>query len=117
MSQPGWARHVLCLAGLSCALGLAGTVFADGATQPTVGSANVAVADPGVPRPSGKPCVVELFGDTTYTDFSNHTFSYAPPAGCQGSWSKVVLEADFSVTAGRQFHRTANIWIGGGHTS
>jgi hypothetical protein len=113
MSQHGWARHVLCLAGLSCALGFAGAVFADGATQPTIGSANVAVADPGVPRPSGKPCVVELFGDTTYTDFSNHTFSYAPPAGCQGSWSKVVLEADFSVTAGRQFDRTANIWIGG----
>lgn len=113
MSQHGWARHVMYLAGLSCALGFAGTVFADGATQPTIGSSNVAVADPSVPRPSGKPCVVELFGDTTFTDFNTRPFSYAPPTGCQGNWSKVVLEADFSVTAGRQFDRTATMWLGG----
>jgi hypothetical protein len=30
-----------------------------------------------------------------------------------GAWAKVVLTADFSVEAGRQFDRTAEIWIGG----
>ncbi|HEX7815798.1 peptide-N4-asparagine amidase [Dyella sp.] len=113
MLHRAWARHVLHLAGLSCALGFAGSALAAGASTPTVGSPDVAIADPGVPRPAGTPCVVQLFSDVSYTDFSNHTFAYAPPAGCQGSWSKVVLEADFSVTAGRQFDRTANIWIGG----
>ncbi|HWU81576.1 MAG TPA: peptide-N4-asparagine amidase, partial [Caulobacter sp.] len=40
-------------------------------------------------------------------------FSYAPPAACPGPWAKVVLEADFDVTAGRQFDRTAIIHLGG----
>ena len=113
MLHHAWARHALSLAVLSCALGLAVTAVADEAVTPTVGSPNVATADPGVPRPSAKPCVVQLFSNETYNDFSNHTFNYAPPSGCQGNWSKVVLEADFSVTTGRQFDRTANIWIGG----
>jgi len=78
-----------------------------------VGSANVAVADPVVPRPPAKACVVELFKGFTFTDFSNHPYTYAPPTGCGRSWSKVVLEADFSVTAGRQFDRTASLWLGG----
>ena len=39
-------------------------------------------------------------------------FSYAPPASCPGPWAKVILEADFSITAGIQYDRTANIWIG-----
>ncbi|QNH26002.1 peptide-N4-asparagine amidase [Xanthomonas theicola] len=85
------------------------------ATPPsfTVGSANVATADPTVPRPPGKACTVELFSGFTFRDFSNHPFTYAPPAGCGTSWSKVVLEADFAVTAGHQFDRTASLWLGG----
>lgn len=78
-----------------------------------VGSTNVTTADPIVPRPPGKPCVVQLFSDVTFTDFNARPYSYAPPASCKGSWSKVVLEADFSVTAGRQFDRTANLWLSG----
>jgi Peptide N-acetyl-beta-D-glucosaminyl asparaginase amidase A len=78
-----------------------------------VGSANVAVADPSVPRPPGKACTVELFNGFTFQDFSNHPYTYAPPVGCGKSWSKVVLEADFSVTAGRQFDRTASLWLAG----
>ncbi|WP_158881218.1 peptide-N4-asparagine amidase [Rhodanobacter sp. L36] len=78
-----------------------------------VGSTNVTTADPTVPRPLGKPCVVQLFTDVTFTDFNSRPYSYTPPASCKGSWSKVVLEADFSVTAGRQFDRTANLWLGG----
>jgi hypothetical protein len=101
--------------------GLFGCVFACGAsgaisaTSPgfNVGSANVAIADPPVPRPPGKACTVQLFSGFTFRDFSDHPYSYAPPTGCGTSWSKVVLEADFSVTAGRQFDRTASLWLGG----
>jgi hypothetical protein len=78
-----------------------------------VGSANVAIADPSVPRPPGKACTVELFNGFTFRDFSNHPYTYAPPVGCGKSWSKVVLEADFAVTAGRQFDRTASLWLAG----
>jgi len=78
-----------------------------------VGSGNVTVADPTVPRPPGKPCVVQLFSNDTFDDYSTRPFSYAPPANCHGPWAKVVLTADFSVTAGIQFDRTATIWLGG----
>jgi hypothetical protein len=78
-----------------------------------IGSANTATADPPVPRPATTPCVVTLFNDIAFADFSSKFFSFAPPATCPGPWAKVVLEADFSIQAGRQFDRTANIWLGG----
>lgn len=78
-----------------------------------VGSANTVTADPPVPRPSTEPCVVQLFTNVRFADFSPKLFSYAPPVGCPGPWAKVVFEGDFSVTAGRQFDRSGNIWIGG----
>ncbi|HEY8683521.1 MAG TPA: peptide-N4-asparagine amidase [Rhodanobacter sp.] len=83
------------------------------ASSSPVGSTNVTVADPGVPRPPGTPCAVQLFSDVTFTDFNTRPYAYAPPAGCGTHWSKVVLEADFAVTAGRQFDRTATLWLGG----
>ncbi|HKD40579.1 MAG TPA: peptide-N4-asparagine amidase [Myxococcaceae bacterium] len=70
-------------------------------------------ADPAVPRPSTTPCAVQLFDGFRFDDFTPRTFQYAPPDQCPGPWAKVVLEGDFYVTAGRQFDRTANIWIGG----
>lgn len=82
------------------------------ATVP-VGTRNVTVADPTVPRPPGQPCVATLFSGTVFNDFSPRPFSYAPPSACNGPWAKVVLEADFAVTAGRQFDRTASIWLAG----
>src|SRR6266481_3614536 len=82
-------------------------------TPPTVGSGNTAIADPGVARPATTPCRVRLFTDQPFADFSPKFFSYAPPAACPGPWQKVVLEADYSVEAGRQFDRTATLWIGG----
>ena len=82
-------------------------------TPPTIGSANTVVADPNVPRPRTTPCRVQLFTDLRFADFSAKHFAYAPPDACPGPWQKVVLEADFSVEAGRQFDRTANLWIGG----
>lgn len=78
-----------------------------------IGSANTATADPPVPRPKTTPCVVQLFSNVAFADFSPKLFSFTPPAACPGPWAKVVLEADFSIQAGRQFDRTANIWIGG----
>jgi hypothetical protein len=78
-----------------------------------IGSGNTAFADPPVPRPNTVPCVVQLFNNVAFNDFSPKFFSFQPPAGCPGPWAKVVLNADFSVQAGRQFDRTAEIWIGG----
>ena len=78
-----------------------------------IGSANTATADPPVPRPDTTPCVVELFSNVAFNNFSPKFFTFAPPAGCPGPWAKVVLNADFSIQAGRQFDRTAEIWIGG----
>jgi hypothetical protein len=76
----------------------------------TVGSSNTATADPAVARPATTPCAVQLFSSQAFADFSLKPFTYAP--ACPGPWAKVVLEADFSVTAGRQFDRTAQIALG-----
>ena len=83
------------------------------AADPTVGSPNTAVADPPIAVPRTTPCVVPLYSNLAFGDFSPKLFAYAPPTGCRGPWAKVVLAADFSVEAGRQFDRTASIWIGG----
>ena len=81
-------------------------------SDPVVGSQNTVTADPPLVRPTTTPCIVPLFDNYVFADFSPKSFSYVPTA-CPGPWSKVVLETDFSVSAGRQFDRTANIWIGG----
>lgn len=80
-------------------------------STPQVGSANTVTADPKVPRPAGQPCTVQLFSNLDFADFNPKFFSYS--AECAGPWAKVVLNADWSVDAGRQFDRTAEIWIGG----
>jgi hypothetical protein len=56
---------------------------------------------------------VTLFDNLQFADFTPKAFDYAPPAECPGPWEKVVLSADYYVTAGRQFDRTAEIWLGG----
>ena len=79
----------------------------------TVGSPNVATADPIVPRPPGTPCTVTLFNNQQFADFSDKPYTFTPPSSCPGPWQKVVFSADFNVTAGRQFDRTAVVWLGG----
>ena len=79
----------------------------------TVGSKNVAVADPLVPRPPTKPCTVTLFSNQQFTDYNAKPFNYAPPSGCAGPWEKVVLSIDFGIVGTRQYDRTADIWLGG----
>lgn len=79
---------------------------------PIVGSQNTVTADPPVSRPRGKACVVPLFSGFQFTDFSIKTYQFTPPASCPGPWQKIVFTADFNVTAGRQFDRTAVINLG-----
>lgn len=110
MVRKGMFARGLAIAGLAW---VACNAFAAGTGGSPAGSSNVASADPAVPRPPGKPCVVQLFQDDTFDDFGTRPFSYAPPAGCGTHWAKVVLEADFSVSAGVQYDRTASVWLGG----
>jgi len=79
-----------------------------------IGSANTVTADSTIPRPQTTPCSVTLFSNFAFdNNYDLNPFSYAPPTECPGPWAKVVLEVDTSVTAGIQFDRTANIWLGG----
>ena len=111
MTQKGMFGHRLC--GLGLVGLLAAAAYATPAAPVTVGSPDVAVANPGVPTPPGQACVVELFNDISFDDFGTRPYSYTPPAGCGTHWKKVVLQADFSVTAGRQYDRTATLWLNG----
>ncbi|MES2221115.1 MAG: peptide-N4-asparagine amidase [Acidobacteriota bacterium] len=81
-------------------------------STPQIGSSNPVTAEPPVPRPHTKPCVVQLFNNLEFADFNTKSFSYTPPAACPGPWAKVVFTADFTVTAGRQFDRTAAFYLG-----
>ncbi len=81
-------------------------------TSPKVGSSNPVTAEPPVPRPSTTPCTVKLFTNQEFADYSAKTFSYTPPADCPGPWAKVVFTADFTVTAGVQYDRTASLYLG-----
>ena len=82
-------------------------------TQPVIGSSNPVSADPLVSHPDTRSCTVNLFTNLQFADFNTKNFTYTPPAGCEGPWSKVVFKADFTVTAGRQFDRTAQFFLGG----
>ena len=85
------------------------------------GTRGVAVANPPVPHPPGHACVVTLYkhmafgahGSSAAQKAHPHQWSFSPSAQCSGPWSKIVLEANFSVTPGRQYDRTASIWLDG----
>ena len=103
------------------AVSMSASAQATRAVALTPGSRIVASVEPPVSRPPTKPCVVTLLRHEAFNDHGNgssmeakpHRFRFAPPGNCTGSWSKVVLEANFSVPAGRQFDRTVAIWLGG----
>jgi hypothetical protein len=82
-------------------------------TNRQIGTQFEVTADPLVPRPEGQPCVVPLFSGYTFAFFSetNQTFPFTPPASCSGPWEKVVLDIDFSENGGRQFDRTATLYL------
>ena len=107
-------KHSMSLAA-TLLLALAGTMRAQVVVvppTPQIGSSNPATAEPTVPRPSTKPCIVSLFQNLEFADFNLKSFSFTPPADCPGPWAKVVFTADFTVTAGRQFDRTAAFYLG-----
>ncbi len=79
---------------------------------PQIGSSNPVTAEPPVSRPTTKPCTVKLFTNEEFADFNAKSFSYTPPASCPGPWAKVVFTADFTVTAGIQYDRTAAFYLG-----
>lgn len=91
---------------------LASTHAAAQTASEPIGNGVVAPA-PALARPAGKRCVVELFGRRAFQGDTPLPIAYRPPADCPGTWSKVVLEADFDVTTGTQFDRTADLTLGG----
>ncbi len=82
-------------------------------SAPQIGSSNPVTAEPLVSRPGTKPCVVPLLHEAEFANFTPNPISYKPPAACPGPWAKVVLTADFTVTAGIQYDRTAEFILGG----
>jgi hypothetical protein len=81
-------------------------------SQFQIGSSLEAIADPTVPRPNTKPCVVTLLTNQAFENFNNADYTYTPPAQCPGPWAKVVLTADFSIQPGVQFDRTGQLFLG-----
>jgi ethanolamine utilization microcompartment shell protein EutS len=81
-------------------------------TPITTGTSLEATADPAIPRPNTKHCEVTLLSDQAFADFNNKDFSFTPPSDCPGPWSKVILTADFSIQAGVQYDRTAQLFFG-----
>jgi hypothetical protein len=79
-----------------------------------IGTQLTVTADPLVPRPHTKSCVAPLFTNYQFAFFSETTqnYQFTPPANCPGPWNKVVLDINFSENAGRQFDRTATLYIG-----
>ena len=112
-------RTVILTAGLLAAISAAAAMAPEPIVGPpiAIGETGTAVADPLVPVPPETPCVVKLYtADSptgTFDDYAAHPFDYAPPPGCNGPWNKVVFKADFNVTTGRQYDRTASVWVGG----
>ena len=113
MAHLGLLRTHALLATLAIAGATLTASTANGQGGPRViGSQNTVTADPPVSRPNETPCVVELLSGFLFVDFSIPSYQYTPPSSCPGPWQKIVFTADFNVTAGRQFDRTAIINLG-----
>ena len=97
---------------VSVSIGAASAQVVLAPSSPQVGSSNPVSAEPLVTRPNTKPCTVSLLTNAAFDNFNATTFNYAPPAACPGPWAKVVLTADFTVSAGNQFDRSAWFYLG-----
>jgi len=116
MQYPTFVRRIVVIAaaGVLTSVGaMAGRAQVIIAHQPVVGSSNTVSADPRVPRSNREHCTVDLFSNLEFADFNTKNFSYTPPANCPGPWAKVIFAADFTVTKGRQYDRTAQFYLGG----
>lgn len=105
--------HRLLFAALLTPMLMSTAVLAQ-STNRQIGTQFEVTADPLVARPHGQPCVVTLFSNYTFAFFSDtaKTFQFTPSSNCSGPWKKIVLEADFSENGGRQFDRTASMYLG-----
>jgi hypothetical protein len=112
LRRKGRAPLLLLLALVGFAVAAAHAQVVPAPQAPQIGSSNPVTAAPPVSRPAGVPCVVPLFKNLEFANYTPKTFSYSPPAACPGPWEKVVFTADFTVTAGNQFDRTAAFYIG-----
>jgi hypothetical protein len=101
-----------CLAVVLIALSWAYLASAQ-STNRQIGTQFTVTADPLVPRPHTKSCVVPLFINYQFALFSEttQTFQFTPPPNCSGPYQKVVLDVDFSENAGDQFDRTASLYL------
>lgn len=109
------SQTALLLGGLTALSQVHAAVPAPFAAPPVaaVGTNTVAEVEPRIARPPVPPCVVPLFDTREFVGDEPARFDYAPPAACKGPWAKVVIEADYAVSAGRQYDRTAMIDVGG----
>ena len=96
---------------IACFLLTSDCMFAQSSAR-VIGSSNTVTADPSVPRPQETPCVVPLFSGFQFIGFNIQSFAFTPSPDCPGPWQKIVFTADFNVTAGRQFDRTAVVDLG-----
>jgi hypothetical protein len=69
------------------------------------------VPDPPLVRPTTQNCQVTLISQYPFQNFTPATGSYAPPPGCPGPWSAVILDVTTAVT-GVQFDRVGALWLG-----
>ena len=53
-----------------------------------------------------------MLTNAPFNGFNATSFNYTPPAACPGPWAKVILTADFTVSAGNQFDRSAWFYLG-----
>jgi len=84
------------------------------ADAPTPGTDFLVRADPPVPRPSSRPCSVELVRMTT-NGVGRGNFYSSQSCG-KGPWAKVVLEMDFVLTDDQEEQGLAlplNLWLSG----
>jgi hypothetical protein len=109
LGVPPAFSKLLLLASIGVATASAQVVIAP--TTPQVGSSNPVTAEPLVSRPHTKPCVVQLLTNSAFESFTPAPLTYTPPAACPGPWAKVVLTADFTVTAGIQYDRSAWFYL------
>ncbi|AEU37861.1 peptide-N4-asparagine amidase [Granulicella mallensis] len=101
---------LLLLVSVFCGAASAQVVLAP--SNPQIGSSNPVSAEPLVTRPDTKPCIVSLLSNAPFASFNGAPLTYTPPADCPGPWAKVVLTADFTVSSGNQFDRSAWFYLG-----
>jgi hypothetical protein len=105
-----WIRSLLFVALFASLLT---TTLPAQSTNRQIGTQFEVTADPLIARPHSQPCVVPLFANYQFAHFSDstQTFQFTPPSNCAGPWEKVVLQVDFSENGGRQFDRTATLYV------